>query len=110
MVVTSICYAYCRGLQARAHLGPSCGTQTTLGSTAGCESCLQEGTAPSLESEGFMGEWDACSTLSGMEKSLMSSIAPSSKTVGLNPPGNSGGIAAHPKPMSKQYYTHGSSN
>lgn len=42
----------CQGLQARTHLEHSCGTQTTLGSTAVCEGCLQEGTAPFAGSEG----------------------------------------------------------
>lgn len=50
-----ICYACCQGLQARTHLEPSCGTQTTLGSTAVCEGCLQEGTAPSLGSAPSQG-------------------------------------------------------
>lgn len=42
-------------LQARTHLEPSCGTQTTLGSTAVCDGCLQEGTAPSLGSAPSQG-------------------------------------------------------
>lgn len=65
MVMTSIRCACCEGLQARQHLGPSCETQITLGPTAGCEGHSQEGTAPSLGSEGFMGEWELAASSQG---------------------------------------------